>query len=181
MYSEGVVSCELVYIQVWRKFMILSKSEILVGVSPISTLLLEWPNLTITCHSKHIQKYWMLTIIIDVLVCVMKKIVDISIRIEIVPIFDFQINVHIHIEEEKISHFGSLFSVYFQGVIQITTSKTLHFFYSPQLAVMWYCEEEEQELMSSYQMGWVYSFFTKVQLCGDKLGFSRTIFSLTCG
>ena len=41
MYSEGVVSCELVYIQVWRKFMILSKSEILVGVSPISTLLLE--------------------------------------------------------------------------------------------------------------------------------------------
>ena len=116
--------------------MILSKSEILVGVSPISTLLLEWPNLTITCHSKHIQKYWMLTIIIDVLVCVMKKIVDISIRIEIVPIFDFQINVHIHIEEEKISHFGSLFSVYFQGVIQITTSNTLHFFYSPQLAVM---------------------------------------------
>ena len=29
------------------------------------------------------------------------KIVDISIRIEIVPIFDFQINVHIHVEEQN--------------------------------------------------------------------------------
>ena len=33
------------------------------------------------------------------MVYVTKKTVDISIRIEIVPIFDFQINVHIHIEE----------------------------------------------------------------------------------
>ena len=69
------------------------------------------------------------------MLCVMKKTVEISISIEIVPIFDFQINVHIHIEE-KISHFGSLFSVYFQGVIQVTTSNTLHCFYSPQLAVL---------------------------------------------
>ena len=69
------------------------------------------------------------------MVCVMKKTVEISISIEIVPIFDFQINVHIHIEE-KISHFGSLFPVYFQGVIQVTTSNTLHCFYSPQLAVL---------------------------------------------
>ena len=70
------------------------------------------PNPTITCHSKHIQKDWMLTIIIDVMVCVMKKTVHISIRIEIVPIFDFQINVHIDVEERKISNLGSLFSVY---------------------------------------------------------------------
>ena len=93
--------------------MIRSKSEILVGVSPISTLLLE-SNPTITCHSKHIQKYRTLTIIIDVMVCVMKKPVEISISIKIVPIFDFQINVHIHIEEEKISHFGSLFPFIFR-------------------------------------------------------------------
>ena len=34
MYSECVVSCGLVYIQVWGKLMIQSKSEVLVGVSP---------------------------------------------------------------------------------------------------------------------------------------------------
>ena len=41
MYSECVVSCGLVYIQVWGKFMIQSKGEILVGVTPILTPLLE--------------------------------------------------------------------------------------------------------------------------------------------
>ena len=66
--------------------------------------------------------------IIDVMVCVMKKFLHISIRVEIVPKFDFQINVHRHIEARKNQPFGSLFSVYFQGLIQITTSNTLHCF-----------------------------------------------------
>ena len=35
------------------------------------------------------------------MVCVMETTVDISIRIEIVQIFDFQINVHKHVEEKK--------------------------------------------------------------------------------
>ena len=42
------------------------------------------------------------------MVYVTKKTVDISIRIEIVPIFDFQINVHIHIEETN-QQFGVTF------------------------------------------------------------------------
>ena len=78
----------------------------------------------------------MLTMIIDVMVCVMKKVLHISIRVEIVPKFDFQINVHRHIEARKNQPFGSLFSVYFQGVTEITTSNTLHCFYTPQLAVL---------------------------------------------
>ena len=86
------------------------------------------PNPTITCHSKHIQKYWMLTIIIDVLVCVMETTVDISIRIEIVHIFDFQINVHKHVEEKNQPSGVTFFAVYFKEVMQITTSNTLHCF-----------------------------------------------------
>ena len=58
----------------------------------------------------------MLTIIIDVMVCVMKNVLHISIRIEIVAKFDFQINVHRHIEARKNQPFGSLFSVYFSGI-----------------------------------------------------------------
>ena len=86
------------------------------------------PNPTITCHSKHIQKYWMLTIIIDVLVCVMETTVDISIRIEVVRIFDFQINVHKHVEEKNQPSGVTFFAVYFKEVMQITTSNTLHCF-----------------------------------------------------
>ena len=86
------------------------------------------PNPTITCHSKHIQKYWMLTIIIDVMVCVMETTVDISIRIEIVHIFDFQINVHKHVEEKNQPSGVTFFAVYFKEVMQITTSNTLHCF-----------------------------------------------------
>ena len=66
----------------------------------------------------------MLTIIIDVMVCVMETTVDISIRIEIVHIFDFQINVHKHVEEKN-QPFGVTF---FKEVMQITTSNTLHCF-----------------------------------------------------
>ena len=66
----------------------------------------------------------MLTIIIDVMVCVMETTVDISIRIEIVHIFDFQINVHKHVEEKN-----QLFGVtFFKEVMQITTSNTLRCF-----------------------------------------------------
>ena len=64
--------------------------------------------------STYIQKFWMLTIIIDVMVCVMETTVDISVRIEIVPIFDFQINVHKHVEEKKSAIWGHFFTL-FQG------------------------------------------------------------------
>ena len=70
----------------------------------------------------------MLTIIIDVLVCVMETTVDISIRIEIVHIFDFQINVNKHVEEKNQPSGVTFFAVYFKEVMQITTSNTLHCF-----------------------------------------------------
>ena len=70
----------------------------------------------------------MLTIIIDVMVCVMETTVDISIRIEIVHIFDFQINVHKHVEEKNQPSGVTFFAVYFKEVMQITTSNTLHCF-----------------------------------------------------
>ena len=70
----------------------------------------------------------MLTIIKDVLVCVMETTVDISIRIEVVHIFDFQINVHKHVEEKNQPSGVTFFAVYFKKVMQITTSNTLHCF-----------------------------------------------------
>ena len=70
----------------------------------------------------------MLTIIIDVTVCVMETTVDISFRIEIVHIFDFQINVHKHVEEKNQPSGVTFFAVYFKEVMQITTSNTLHCF-----------------------------------------------------
>ena len=108
--------------QNWRNWMVKSTTWNSTTLNAKST---TWmPNPTITCHSKHIQKYWMLTIIIDVMVCVMETTLDISIRIEIVHIFDFQINVHKHVEEKN-QPFGVTF---FKEVMQITTSNTLHYF-----------------------------------------------------
>ena len=81
----------------------------------------------------------MLTIIIDVLVCVMETTVNISIRIEIVHIFDFQINVHKHVEEKNQLSGVTFFAVYFKEVMQITTSNTLHCFLLTLISchVMW--------------------------------------------
>ena len=81
----------------------------------------------------------MLTIIIDVMVCVMETTVDISIRIEIVHIFDFQINVHKHVEEKNQLSGVTFFAVYFKEVMQITTSNTLHCFLLTLISchVMW--------------------------------------------
>ena len=81
----------------------------------------------------------MLTIIIDVLVCVMETTVDISIRIEVVHIFDFQINVHKHVEEKNQLSGVTFFAVYFKEVMQITTSNTLHCFLLTLISchVMW--------------------------------------------
>ena len=62
------------------------------------------------------------------MVYVTKKTVDVSIRIEIVPIFDFQINVHLHVEEKNQQFGVTFFAVYFKEVIQMTTSNTLHCF-----------------------------------------------------
>ena len=81
----------------------------------------------------------MLTIIIDVMVCVMETTVDFSIRIEIVHIFDFQINVHKHVEEKNQPFGVTFFAVYFKEVMQITTSNTLHCFLLTLISchVMW--------------------------------------------
>ena len=46
------------------------------------------------------------------MVCVMETTVDISVRIEIVPIFDFQINVHKHVEEKKSAIWGHFFTLF---------------------------------------------------------------------
>ena len=73
------------------------------------------------------------------MVCVMETTVDISIRIEIVHIFDFQINVHKHEEEKNQPSGVTFFAVYFKEVMQITTSNTLHCFLLTLISchVMW--------------------------------------------
>ena len=54
--------------------------------------------------------------IIDVMVCVMKNFLHFSIRIEIVPKFDFQINAHRHIEARKKSPIWVTFFSLFSGI-----------------------------------------------------------------